>query len=152
MKIGLRTLKTVLAVFISAIIIRYVFHDIPFFACIGALVAVERTMPSSIQASIIRNAGTIVGGVIGVAIAYISPSNILLVSLGLIPMIYICNTINKRESIVPGGIVYFAVSYLNVTSHDALTYGIRRILGTLLGSLVGLTINYLICKPKKDMY
>ncbi|KAI4453106.1 2-iminoacetate synthase [Holotrichia oblita] len=113
--LGLRTLKTVIAVALSALYMKYIVGDTPFFACIGAVVAVERTMAMSIKMSLIRNIGTVTGGLIGICAALITDS-IVLMAFGLVPIIYINNRIGKKESIVPGAIVYFAVVYLNTTS------------------------------------
>lgn len=143
---GLRTLKTVVAVAVSALFMKYVLHEIPFFACIGAVVAVERTLPCSIQASIIRNVGTFTGGVIGIAISSFT-ENILLISLGMIPLVFINSRLNKRESIVPGAIVYFAVAYLN-TMDQAWVYGVHRIFGTFAGTVIGILVNVLLFPPK----
>lgn len=143
---GLRTIKTVIAVAISALVMQHFFSQTPFFACVGAIVAVERTLASSIQASIIRNVGTITGGVVGIAIASFT-ENIFILSLGLIPLIFINNTVGKKESIVPGAIVYFAVCYLN-TMDQAWAYGLSRIFGTFVGSLIGMAVNMLIFRPK----
>lgn len=144
--IGMRTFKTVLAAFFAAVLMKYVFHQTPFFACIGAVVAVEKTISQSLRASVVRNIGTITGGLIGILVSSLT-DNLLLISLGLIPMIYIDNRLKKQESIVIGAIVYFAVVYLNM-SGGALGYGLTRILGTFAGSLVGLVVNISICPPK----
>ncbi|MDL2233029.1 aromatic acid exporter family protein [Ruminococcaceae bacterium OttesenSCG-928-L11] len=144
--LGLRTIKSVVAVCITALFMQYVLHQNPFFACIGAVVAVERTLSSSVQAVLIRNIATITGGVIGIAIASFT-ENIFLLSLGLIPLIFINNLLGRKESIVPGAIVYFAVSYLNTTDH-AWIYGLTRIGGTLLGSLIGIAVNMLLFPPR----
>lgn len=146
--IGMRTIKTVLAAFLAAMLMKYVFHQTPFFACIGAVVAMEKTMSQSLRASIIRNIGTLVGGLVGIVVSSLT-QNLLLISLGLIPMIYIDNRLKKQESIVIGAIVYFAVVYLNM-SGGALVYGLTRILCTFIGSLVGLAVNMLICPPKNE--
>lgn len=146
--IGMRTIKTVIAALIAAVLMKYVFHQTPFFACIGAVVAVERTILQSLRASIIRNVGTITGGVMGILVSAVT-DNLLLISLGLIPMICIENFLKKQESIVVGAIVYFAVVYLNM-SGGSLEYGFTRILCTLIGSFVGLAVNMLICPPKKE--
>lgn len=144
--IGLRTIKTVIAVFLSALLMKYALHQTPFFACIGAVVAMERTLSSSVQAALIRNIATISGGLVGIAVSSFT-ENLLLLSLGLIPMILINNAIGRKETIVPGAIVYFAVSYLN-TMDQAWHYGLTRILGTLLGSIIALAVNRIIFPPK----
>lgn len=146
--VGMRTIKTVIAALLTALFMRYVMHQTPFFACIGAVVAMERTFTSSIQAAIIRNVGTLTGGLVGIAVASFTESA-LLFSLGLIPLIVINNTVGRKESIVPGAIVYFAVCYLN-TMDQAWVYGLTRILGTFIGTLIGIAVNMLIFPPKAE--
>lgn len=99
----------------------------------------------SVKAAVIRNVGTITGGLIGIAIGSFT-ENIILMALGLIPFIWINNTIGKKESIVPGAIVYFAVFYLN-TMDGAWKYGLTRIMGTLIGTLIALAVNALLFPP-----
>ncbi len=149
---GLRMLKSVLAVAISAAVVKYLMNGTPFFACIGAVVAMERTIASSVQAAIIRNLGTFVGGVVGIAIAYLFSGpvsdNSVFLAFGIIPVIYLINRIKKNESIIPGCIVYFAVVFLN-TAESAGVYGVKRITETLIGSVIAIVINLLIFPPKK---
>lgn len=145
---GLRTVKTVLSVIISSVFVKYVLGHNPFFACIGAVVAMEKTLSLSIRAAIIRNVGTIIGGLIGIAISTFT-HNTILMALGLIPFIWVSNLIGKQESIVPGAIVYFAVFWLN-TSEQAWAYGLTRILGTLIGSLISIAINACVFPQKSQ--
>ncbi|NLO84945.1 MAG: hypothetical protein GX096_05905 [Clostridiales bacterium] len=145
---GWRTIKTVIAVFLSALFMKYILKQTPFFGCIGAVVAVERTLSSSVKAAIVRNVGTITGGLIGIVIATFTNS-LAITSLALIPLIYINNRIGRKESIVPGAIVLFAVVYLN-TVETAWVYGATRILGTFIGTLIGIAVNMLIVPPHSD--
>ncbi len=147
--VGLRTFKTLLATIICVIIMEYVFNETPFFACIGAVVAVEKTLETSIKASISRNTGTIIGGVLGIIFASISVQPVFL-ALGIVPLIYIKNLIKKQDSIVAGAIVYFAVVFLN-PGGQALLYGTRRIAGTFFGTLIGFAVNYFISSPKNTI-
>ena len=144
--IGLRTFKTFLSVLLSALLMQYVFHQPPFFACIGAVVAMEKSVRESLHAALIRNLATLVGAAVGIAIASFT-ENIFLLSLGTIPLIWISCALKKPESVVPGAIVYFAVAYLN-TMEQSWVYGVTRFAGTLLGTLVALAINFLIFPPK----
>lgn len=146
--LGMRTLKTVLAAALTAYCMRYLLYMPEFFACIGAVVAVERTFASTLHACAVRNIATITGGLIGIAISSFT-ENILLLSLGLIPLIAVNNRIGKKESIVPGAIVYFAVCYLN-TMEQAWVYGLTRIFGTLVGTAIGMAVNLLIFPPKQE--
>lgn len=145
--LGLRTIKTTLAVIVSALVMKYLIKDTAFFACIGAVVAMEKTMQDSWRAAVVRNVGTFIGGMVGIIFSQLT-SNIILLGLGVIPIIFIENCLKKKQSIVPGCIVYFAVVYLN-TLDTAISYGTRRILETFIGTVIGLLINYLVFPPKK---
>lgn len=146
--VGLRVLKTVLAVIIASLFELYILNQNPFFACIGAVVAMERNIYLSLRAALIRNVGTILGGVIGILIGSFT-KNIFIMALGLIPLIGLSNRIRKQESIVPGAIVYFAVFFLN-NMEDCWKYGVTRILGTLTGTIIALLVNTLILPPKNE--
>lgn len=146
--VGLRTIKTVIAVLISSLFMRYILNQNPFFSCIGAVVAMEKTIAISVKAAVIRNVGTITGGVLGIIVGSFT-ENILLMSLGLIIFIMLNNTIGKKESIVPGAIVYFAVFFLN-SMDEAWIYGLTRIVGTLIGTLIALAVNAWIFPPHND--
>ncbi len=145
--IGMRVIKTVIAVALSAALMQYVLKMNPFFACIGAVVAMDYSIANSLKSAIVRNVGTVTGGVVGILIASFT-ENIIFISLGVIPLILLNNLLKKKESIIPGMIVYFAVAYLN-TMDQAWVYGVRRILGTLIGTLIGLAVNVLLFPPKK---
>jgi len=71
----------------------------------------------------------------------------LLLSLGIMPLIWLSCVLKKPDCIVPGAIVYFAVAYLN-TMDQSWEYAVTRFLGTLLGTAVALAVNFLIFPPK----
>ena len=145
-KIGLRTWKTVIAVAITAGLMRYLAHETPFFACIGATVGVGRSGKESLKNSLIRNVGTLVGGLIGIAMLFIS-DNVFINALGVIPVIMINNKLKLDDSIVPGCIVYFAVVYLMAETGEAHFYALRRIFFTFVGTVIGFTVNMLLQPP-----
>lgn len=146
--IGLRTIKTVIAVLITVILMFYIFKTTPFFACIGAVVAIERSRSRSINAIIIRNVGTLIGGLVGVLFTRIWDNPVFL-AMGILPYIYISNLTGKKDSIVPGAIVYFAVVFMN-TVDTAAGYGFKRITETFIGTLIGLLVNFLIFPPRTE--
>ncbi|MGL4382750.1 MAG: FUSC family protein [Bacilli bacterium] len=138
--------KTWLAIVIVVTIMRYGFKTTPFFGCIGALVSMGNSYETSIKAFIDRNSGTLIGGAIGIVLASIT-SNEYLLSLGVMLVILVLKKFKLYDAIVPGLIVFCAVVYLNDNS-EAINYGIRRISQTLVGSIVGLIINFTIKSPK----
>lgn len=147
-KIGARTVKTSIAVMITAGIMEHIFNETPFFACIGATVAIGKTRKTSFEAAVVRNLGTAVGGIIGIIMALVT-DNVFIQGLGVIPIIYIINLSKKHQSVVPGCIVYYAVVYLMPTEASTL-YAVRRILETFLGSIIGMIVNFAIKGPLED--
>jgi uncharacterized membrane protein YgaE (UPF0421/DUF939 family) len=149
----LRSLKTALAVVLAAALAKYVIHDTPFFACIGAAVAMESSLARSVKAAVIRNMGTFLGGAMGILAGIFLKSavtnNSILLGLGVIPLIVIINLTKRPESIVPGCITYFATVFLN-HSDGTLVYGTMRIIDTFLGTLVAIAVNYLVFPPKAE--
>lgn len=147
-KVGLRIIKSALAVIISVAVMEYIVGDTPFFACIGAIASMEASIKKSFEATLIRNLATAVGGIIGILFTFLT-DNSLLLALGIIPVIYIINILKKHQSIVPGCIVFLAVVYLN-DANTGWIYGCRRIAETFLGSMIGLLVNYTFKRPLED--
>ncbi len=144
--IGLRTWKTVIAVGLTAALMKYGFDETPFFGCIGAAVAIGRSGKESIRNSVIRNVGTLVGGLVGILMMLMT-DNIFLFALGVIPVVMIHHWLDLNDSIIPGLIVYFAVVYLMVEQGDAEIYALRRIFYTFVGTAIGFVVNMVVKPP-----
>lgn len=100
-KIGLRTIKSGIAVFLCLALLP----SEPFFACLTAVICLQDTVYNSIHIGINRGAGTILGACFGLIFLfffrtlenYISNHFIsklliyIIISLGIILMIYLCN-------------------------------------------------------------
>lgn len=145
-KIGMRVWKTVVAVAVTALIMKYVFKETPFFGCIGTTVAVGRSGKESLRNALIRNVGTLVGGVIGIMMIFLT-DNLLIYSLGVIPVILINYRLKLEDSIIPGCIVYFAVVYFVGETGEAHIYAVRRIVHTFMGTGIGLAVNLILQPP-----
>lgn len=156
--IGLRTIKTAIAVFCCLLF----FPNEPFFACLTSVFCVQNTVTDSVIIAMNRGLGTILGAFIGLLfliICYFFKYNInnpaiskiliyITISLGIIAVIYICNLIKKTGAVNISCIVFLAVT----TSHssgDTIYYVTNRIIETLFGILIGLLINKFILPPKK---
>ena len=107
--IGLRTIKTAIAVFLCLLF----FPNEPFFACLTSVFCVQDTVSNSIDMAINRGLGTILGAVLGLIfllicrfITYnVNPYFIskflvyLTIGIGIILVIYSCNLIKKNGAI-----------------------------------------------------
>ena len=100
-KIGLRTIKSGIAVFLCLLLLP----NEPFFACLTAVICLQDTVYNSIHTGINRGAGTILGASFGLVFLFlfrsleVHMSNqyiakiviYLIIASGIILMIYLCN-------------------------------------------------------------
>ncbi|MGE4572678.1 MAG: HAD hydrolase family protein [Candidatus Izemoplasmatales bacterium] len=169
-KIGLRTIKTAVAVFITFLIniILYLISPnfantwySPFFASIAAVYSMQREFSQSFALARIRALGSIVGGLFGMVIILIYEtflSNIIIDQYGLIINMFVLYILTSIFIII---LIYFlvkfkikdlvfvaALTYLSVTISlrndlPVVAFAVNRISSTIIGVLVTLGINNL---------
>lgn len=157
-KIGLRTTKSALAVFLCLTLLPRE----PFFACLTAVICLQDTVANSIHMAIDRGGGTILGGTIGLLFLYICRFvnyNInyeitskliiyLVISIGIIVVIYLCNILKRQGAINVSCIVFLAVT----TAHaydSPLYYAANRAFETIMGIIISILVNAFITPPSK---
>lgn len=150
MKVGLRTWKTVLSVFICFMLDELRNNGIPFYSVIASILCIQKNTKDSFKEGKKREITTIIGAIAGVIYLYIErllPSiqfdfiRYILLSLLLIPIIQVSRLL-KQE----GGTFLMCVVFLSVTvNHNLdispLTFAINRVIDTSIGILVGISIN-----------
>lgn len=158
-KLGLRTIKTSISVFLCLIL----FPREPFFACLAAVSCLQNNVSNSVKASINRVLGTLVGlihGLIFLVFCRYFKFNIesellgnfliyLSVAIGIIFVIYTCNLIKR-----PGGINVSCIAFLAITTvhafADPLYYALNRIIQTILGAVIASLVNYILFPVEKE--
>ncbi|MBQ1273996.1 MAG: aromatic acid exporter family protein [Cellulosilyticum sp.] len=155
--IGLRTLKTALAVFLCLLISP----SEPFFACMTVIFCIQNTVNDSIQAALTRSLGTLLGGILGLIFLclcrYIQTLGLsfyltklityLLISIGIIITIQCFNLLHRPSWIPIGCIVFLAVTTANADKAP-LFYTVNRVVETFFGSFIALLVNRFITPPK----
>lgn len=141
--IGMRSVKTALAVILSIVISKALHSEYPFFAAIAAVISMESTVTSSFNTGRNRIMGTLVGAGTGLLFALIRPDDALLCGLGVIVIIFVSNMMQWKHSIAIATIVFLSVM-LNLGGDSPWIYGVNRIEDTLLGISVALAVNYLV--------
>lgn len=148
MKIGMRTIKTAIAVSISIGIANMLGMENPLYAAIGAIISMQNTLNESFKAGRNRVLGTIIGALIGVVFAFINPESIILIGVGIIMVIYICNLLKWNNSISIAAVV-FCVVMTSLNGKNPFFYGVNRIFDTCIGIIVAVLVNYFIFPPKQ---
>lgn len=141
-RIGMRNIKTAIAVCLCVFISKLLRLEYPFYAAIAAIISMGSSITNSFKAGKNRMMGTIVGAITGLIFASIQPNNALLCGLGIIILIYICDQLKWNNSVTIAGIVFMAIT-VNLNGRSPVLYSMNRIIDTFIGISVSLTVNYL---------
>jgi uncharacterized membrane protein YgaE (UPF0421/DUF939 family) len=146
MKIGMRNIKTGIAVALCIAISKIFKMEYPFYAAIAAVISMQNTVSDSFKAGKNRMLGTMVGALIGLVSAIIMPGNIILCGIGIILVIFICDKLNWNKSLVIACIVFCAIM-TNLKGRNPYLYSLNRLLDTFLGITSAMLVNYFILPP-----
>ncbi|MBC8591383.1 FUSC family protein [Wansuia hejianensis] len=148
-KIGMRTIKTAVSVILTLIIAEVFKLQSPTLAVIAAVMTMESSVSESFVAGKNRMYGTLLGGAVALIMSYIAPTNLIFIGIGLIILINICNYF-QWEKAVKMAMVVFLVIVLGYGEQDRYGYALHRTLDTLVGVIVGTSINYFVRPPKVE--
>lgn len=157
-KLGMRAVKTSIAVF-TCLLIGYIFkRESMFYAAIAAVICMQPTYDKSKNVGINRFIGSIIGGTIG----FFSLKLLLIVnekadwvfviinSIAILVIVYLCNVFNVKEATTIACIVLLnVVTHFERGTHDAFLYVLFRMIDTTIGIVLAVFINK-IQLPKKN--
>lgn len=149
--IGMRNVKTGIAVVMSIIIARAFHRSEAFFVATAALLTMQSTVRKGVKVGKDRVLGTIVGAIIGVIMTMIDPGNLILIFIGIVVLISILNVLQWQEAISIACVVFCSITF-NLEGKDTITYAVSRIIDTTIGILISLTINHTIVPPKDSPF
>lgn len=144
-KLGMRTIKTGISVFLCAWIGAFLVDNILNVA-IACMLSIQDTVKDSLKAGLTRIKGTILGGIIGFILVSIAPGYPLVCGLGVILTIYICNLLDLNEGISIACITFLSI-HLGTISTNPINYSIDRVIDTSVGVVIGLTVNLILARP-----
>lgn len=139
--IGLRTIKTAIAVSVSIILSNLFNLEFPYFVAMTAIISMDRTARLSISMGRNRVIGTFLGALIGIVFATIDRGNPILAGLGILIIILMSNQLKLPGSITVGSFVFVAIMVHIPDNMTPLFYGLHRTLDSLFGALIAFVIN-----------
>lgn len=154
--IGMRIVKTVLAVFVCSIL-GWLRGETAFFSMIAAVLCMQKSAEKTLTTSFNRVIGTAVGGAYGVIVLFLEtqfrlqrilPLFYLIVSLMLIPVILTATGIKKPSVAAFACVVFLSTTVYHVGDSDPYTYALNRMLDTVIGIVVALIVNLAMPGPK----
>ena len=143
-RIGLRTIKTTLAVILSMVLVYYygTTDSRMIFAMLGAMAAVMPTFKESLESCLTQIIGVSMGALIGLFLQLFPLHDLATCGLGIILVITLYNQFRIRFSPTLACLIVVTIS---ITSDmDPVSYAAGRIWDTAIGLVVGMLINTLI--------
>lgn len=153
-KIGMRNIKTSLSVFSCMIIYILIGNRDPFYACIACVMCMQSTLDNTKRVALDRMIGTFIGGIAGIIILsfeksfFLDKYTYILISIGIIPLIYICNLVNRGSSVPISCVVFITILLYHRESNNPYIYAINRVIDTGVGIIITMLINRYIKRPK----
>lgn len=142
--VGMRIVKTVVAVFVCGLL-AYARGESGFYSMIAAVVCVQNSTGKTIESSVNRMTGTLIGGVVGIlvvyaldllGILYIELARYAVLALMLIPIIEFCLVIKKPGCAAMACIVFLCVTVNHSAGDKPAVYSIQRLFETMVGVAV----------------
>lgn len=146
-RIGMRTLKTSLAVVIGLYISYLLDLDSAIFVSIAAVSTMKPSMSESLEDFKKRLFTCVFGVMVGYFFSKISVAEYLeplIAGLGILLTIYILVVVKMKDMTQLSCIVFVASFCSN---SDKFYYATNRIIGTVIGIIVGVLVNYFISSP-----
>lgn len=149
-KIGLRTVKTVISVFLCFLVDSCRNNSVPFYAVIAAILCTQPDMENSLAIAKSREMSTIIGGISGMLFLtterlfvtiYPELFRELILSLMLIPIIYLSLLFRQKSGTALMCIVFLCVTVTHEKDANPFYFAWSRIVDTSLGIGISLTVN-----------
>lgn len=143
-RIGLRTIKTALAVMIAMLIVDSYGATTSklIFAMLGAMDAVQPTFRDSLRACVTQIVGVLLGALTGVLLLALPIDHLLSAGIGIVMVITLYNALRIRFS--PSLPCLILVTLCTTPDIQPMTYAFGRIWDTMIGLSVGMAINTLV--------
>ena len=144
-KIGMRTVKTGIAVSLCTLLAQYLVQN-PMFAGVGCVASVQDTVKGSLKLGFNRVKGTMIGGLVGFLCVLISPGDPILCGFGIMATIYGCTILGINSGIIVSSVTFLSI-HLGIIEANPAYYSIHRVLDTSVGVVIGVIINYVLARP-----
>lgn len=158
-RIGMRIIKSALAVFICFIIYLIRGEGLPFYSTIAAIMCMQPGISNTRTASRNRIIGTIVGGIFGMILLVFERKymvgvhdilRFMLISIGIIPVIYTSVLLEHKQASHTSCIVFLSIVVNHAADVSPYAFTLSRITDTLIGIFVALAINGIKLPKKKN--
>lgn len=149
---GMRTWKTVVAVFLALLIDSGHPGSMPFYAAIAAVICIQPNPKSSLEVAVNREIATLIGGAVGlgflmleICLGRFDPPVLryALLAVCLVPLISLSVWMGRAKSTFLTCVVFLSVALLHASDTSPYLFAWNRVLDTSIGIGVALAVNIL---------
>lgn len=149
-RIGMRIIKSAVAVFICFLIYLIRGTGMPFYSAIAAILCMQQGVESTKKVGLNRTIGTLIGGAFGVVVLLLERRFIpeampwlryLLTSVAIIPLIYTTILLEQKTASYISCVVFLSVAVNHGSDVVPYAFALNRIIDTLIGIFVALGVN-----------
>lgn len=142
--IGLRTIKTTVAIVIAMVIVDYLGASASklIFAMLGAMAAVQPTFKDSVDSCLAQIVGVLFGAVASIVLTALPVPSLVATAIGMILVITLYNVLRIRYS--PSLPCFIVVLMCTTPDIHPIGYALERIWDTAIGLGTGMIINTLV--------
>ncbi|WP_424685225.1 FUSC family protein [Enterococcus sp.] len=155
-RIGMRTMKTALAVMICILLFKITDRREPLIAALAAVFSLRQDLTTTVSFGRSRILGNSMGGLFAIFYFFIKQyvHQDFLLELFLLPLlvaliIILSDGINNNTGIV-SAIATMLLITLSVTRSESIYFALQRVIDTFIGTFVAIAINFLIRPPEKE--
>lgn len=155
-RLGMRTLKSALAVMLCIIFFRVTGRGTPMIAALAAVFSLRQDLTTSLSFGKSRVIGNSIGGLFALIFVLTNThfNNHFLVELILLPVLVILvivlsDGMNNNTGII-SAIATMLMIALSIPQGNSFQYAVERVIDTFIGTFIGIGVNYIIqTKPKE---
>lgn len=149
-RIGMRTLKTGLAVAACILLFHVLDREPPMIAALAAVFGLREDWQTSLKFGKTRIFGNSIGAIFAACLILLQQFigwqffiELIGVPLGVILIIVFCDRINYNAGIV-GASAAFLIIYFSIPTDETVLYALARVLDTFIGTFIAILVNRLI--------
>lgn len=155
-RLGMRTMKSALAVFVCILIFHLFDRGIPMIAALSAVFSLRQDLTTTFSFGRSRIIGNLLGGGLGIFYFFVKSyfHNDFLVELIVLPLLVIIvivlsDGINNNSGIIAAIATLLLIS-LSIPQGESAFYAIERVFDTFIGTFIAIGINFCLRPPEVE--
>ena len=147
-RMGLRIVKTGIAVTVCVAVSFFCKLNQPFFAVIATVMSMGKSIDISVKSGKNKIVGVVIGVVIGYCFSMISPANAGLCGVGIILTLYLCQFFKLNGAATLACFLFAGMMFrFNLGTHIPLRFAVSCTIDSFIGIAIALVVNLVVMPP-----